>query len=146
MGKWELEAPELSLTLPSRYVQSWSGPDDFASSRSLSRSVSVSVYLYPYLCVIFILERLGSFSLPRPQTSLTILPHVLWFLSCLLYTAGQSEHLKCRSNHIIPLLLTLQSHSIAFGIKAKLLHIIYNLTHRLAPTSAHTLVTIFSLF
>lgn len=40
--------------------------------------------------------------------------------------SSQSEDLKCISNHIISLLLTLQNHPIALGIKAELLNVIYS--------------------
>lgn len=135
------------IPLSSLSVQSLPGSIDFASYISVSVCIWIYIYIsiYQYLYLTFIYRETGFiFSLSGRQNSLTVLPHVLWLLSCLLYTAGQSEHLKCRSNRIIPLLLTLQSHSIAFGIEAKLLNIIYNFTHSLAPASTHTLLLFFT--
>lgn len=58
--------------------------------------------------------------------------------------SSQSEDLKCISNRIISLLLTLQNHPIALGIKAKLLNVIYS-THQPGSYLHHPLL-LYSIF
>lgn len=69
---------------------------------------------------------------------------VLWLPSCCLHS--QSEHLKCGSNHIISLLLTLQSQSYCFWHReTELRNTIYNVAiAQLLPPSPS--FTIFYLF